>query len=223
MKKKYFFRGLGFGLIIGALVMMVGIKSGSFADTKKNDPSKGDAVEVVASEETTESAKTTETATETTKEDAAKATTEVTTEATTEATKETTTENTTKATTEATTESTTKATTEDTTEETTEATTETTTETTTEATTETTTEEKKKGGSITIKPGMYAEAISQALYDIGMVDSVQDFYDYLVSSGNSMKLMCGTFTFKGDETYDEMITIMRDGRQLQHELKQNMR
>lgn len=215
MKKKYFFRGLGFGLIIGALVMMVGIKSGSFADTKKNDPSKGDAVEVVASEETTESAKTTETATETTKEDAAKATTEVTTEATTEATKETTTENTTKATTEATTESTTKATTE--------ATTETTTETTTEATTETTTEEKKKGGSITIKPGMYAEAISQALYDIGMVDSVQDFYDYLVSSGNSMKLMCGTFTFKGDETYDEMITIMRDGRQLQHELKQNMR
>ncbi len=204
MKKKYFFRGLGFGLIIGALVMMVGIKSGSFADTKKNDPSKEDAVEVVASEETTESAKTTETATETTKEDAAKATTEVTTEATTEATKETTTENTTKATTEATTESTTKATTE--------ATTETTTETTTEATTETTTEEKKKGGSITIKPGMYAEAISQALYDIGMVDSVQDFYDYLVSSGNSMKLMCGTFTFKGDETYDEMITIMRDGR-----------
>ena len=200
MKKKYFFRGLGFGLIIGALVMMVGIKSGSFADTKKNDPSKEDAVEVVASEETTESAKTTETATETTKEDAAKATTEVTTEATTEATKETTTENTTKATTEATTESTTKATTEATTE------------TTTEATTETTTEEKKKGGSITIKPGMYAEAISQALYDIGMVDSVQDFYDYLVSSGNSMKLMCGTFTFKGDETYDEMITIMRDGR-----------
>ncbi|CCY60258.1 uncharacterized protein BN572_01451 [Clostridium sp. CAG:264] len=223
MKKKYFFRGLGFGLIIGALVMMVGIKSGSFADTKKNDPSKEDAVEVVASEETTESAKTTETATETTKEDAAKATTEVTTEATTEATKETTTENTTKATTKATTESTTKATTEatettteatteTTTETTTEATTETTTETTTEATTETTTEEKKKGGSITIKPGMYAEAISQALYDIGMVDSVQDFYDYLVSSGNSMKLMCGTFTFKGDETYDEMITIMRDGR-----------
>lgn len=208
MKKKYFFRGLGFGLIIGALVMMVGIKSGSFADTKKNDPSKGDAVEVASSEEATESAKTTETATETIKEDAAKATTEVTTEATTEATKETTTENTTKATTEATTESTTKATTE----VTTEATTETTTETTTEATTETTTEEKKKGGSITIKPGMYAEAISQALYDIGMVDSVQDFYDYLVSSGNSMKLMCGTFTFKGDETYDEMITIMRDGR-----------
>lgn len=192
MKKKYFFRGLGFGLIIGALVMMVGIKSGSFADTKKNDPSKGDAVEVASSEEATESAKTTETATETTKKDAAKATTEVTTEATTEATKETTTENTTKATTEATTESTTKA--------------------TTEATTETTTEEKKKGGSITIRPGMYAEAISQALYDIGMVDSVQDFYDYLVSSGNSMKLMCGTFTFKGDETYDEMITIMRDGR-----------
>ena len=204
MKKKYFFRGLGFGLIIGALVMMVGIKSGSFADTKKNDPSKGDAVEVASSEEATESAKTTETATETTKEDAAKATTEVTTEATTEATKETTTENTTKATTEATTESTTKATTEATTEATREA--------TTEATTETTTEEKKKGGSITIRPGMYAEAISQALYDIGMVDSVQDFYDYLVSSGNSMKLMCGTFTFKGDETYDEMITIMRDGR-----------
>ena len=47
MKKKYFFRGLGFGLIIGALVMMVGIKSGSFADTKKNDPSKEDAVGVV--------------------------------------------------------------------------------------------------------------------------------------------------------------------------------
>lgn len=204
MKKKYFFRGLGFGLIIGALVMMVGIKSGGFADTKKNDPSKGDAVEVASSEEATESAKTTETATETTKEDAAKATTEVTTEATTEATKETTTENTTKATTEATTENTTKATTEATTEATTDA--------TTEATTETTTEEKKKGGSITIRPGMYAEAISQALYDIGMVDSVQDFYDYLVSSGNSMKLMCGTFTFKGDETYDEMITIMRDGR-----------
>lgn len=212
MKKKYFFRGLGFGLIIGALVMMVGIKSGSFADTKKNDPSKGDAVEVASSEEATESAKTTETATKTTKEDAAKATTEVTTEATTEAIKENTTENTTKATTEATTESTTKATTEAATEATTEATTETTTETTTEATTETTTEEKKKGGSITIRPGMYAEAISQALYDIGMVDSVQDFYDYLVSSGNSMKLMCGTFTFKGDETYDEMITIMRDGR-----------
>lgn len=209
MKKKYFFRGLGFGLIIGALVMMVGIKSGSFADTKKNDPSKGDAVEVVASEEATESAKTTETATETTKEDAAKATTEVTTESTTEATKESTTESTTEATKETTTENTTTATTEETT---TEATTEATTEVTTEATTEITTEEKKKGGSITIKPGMYAEAISQALYDIGMVDSVQDFYDYLIDTGNYMKLMCGTFTFNGDETYDEMITIMRAGR-----------
>lgn len=209
MKKKYFFRGLGFGLIIGALVMMVGIKSGSFADTKRNAPSTGDAVEVASSEEATEPAKASETTTETTKEDAAKATTEVTTESTTEATKESTTESTTEATKETTTENTTTATTEETT---TEATTEATTEVTTEATTEITTEEKKKGGSITIKPGMYAEAISQALYDIGMVDSVQDFYDYLIDTGNYMKLMCGTFTFNGDETYDEMITIMRAGR-----------
>ena len=221
MKKKYFFRGLGFGLIIGALVMMVGIKSGSFADTKRNAPSTGDAVEVASSEEATEPVKASETTTETTKEDAAKATTEVTTESTTEATKESTTESTTEATKESTTESTTEATKETTTENTTtatteetttEATTEATTEVTTEATTEITTEEKKKGGSITIKPGMYAEAISQALYDIGMVDSVQDFYDYLIDTGNYMKLMCGTFTFNGDETYDEMITIMRAGR-----------
>ncbi len=79
-------------------------------------------------------------------------------------------------------------------------------------------QKRKKGGSITIKSGMYARAISEALYDIGMVKSVDDFYNYLINSGNSMKLMCGTFTFQGDETYDEIIEIP-ERRKIKNEKK----
>ena len=170
MNKRYFLRGLGFGLIIGAIVMMVALKS----DNNSNNDS-------ATATDATEAAVIT--TAEVTTEEPDTVTEEVTTaEATTE---EVTTE-------EATTEEATTA----------EATTE-------EATTEEETTEAQKGGSITIKSGMYAMAISEELYNIGMVESADDFYNYLISTENATKLMCGTFTFTGDETYDEIIEILK--------------
>lgn len=179
MNKRYFLRGLGFGLIIGAIVMMVALKT----DNKSNN----DTATVSDAAKTTEITTTEATSTETETTQATTTETPTVEEETTEAV---TTEN---VTTEA---PTTEAVT-------TEA------PTTEEVTTEEPSTETQKGGSITIKSGMYAMAISEALYDIGMVESADDFYNYLLSTGNATKLMCGTFTFTGDETYDEIIEILK--------------
>lgn len=185
MKRKYFVRGLGVGILFGALIMFA-----AYMTSGKNHMSDEDVIKraqelgmVKQSEYVLESDVTSENTT----------TEEIKTEATTE-----------KVTTEATT-------TEVTTEKTTE--TETTTEkaTTEKATTEAATTEQtdtKTKATITVSGGMSSETISSLLEDAGLVDSASKFNSFLVQNGYDKKLETGSFDISGGMTYEEIARIL---------------
>lgn len=191
MKKKYFVRGLGIGIIFGALIMLAAYLTsgkGSLSDEEVMKRAqelgmvkKSEYVldSEVTSEETTTEAVTTE----------APATTEKATEATTEA----------PATTEKATEA---ATTEATTTE--KSTTE---KATTEAATTEQTDTKTKA-TITVSGGMSSETISSLLEDAGLVDSASKFNSFLVQNGYDKKLETGSFDISGGMTYEEIAGIL---------------
>lgn len=187
MKKKYFVRGLGIGIIFGALIMLAAYLTsgkGSLSDEEVMKRAqelgmvkKSEYVldSEVTSEETTTEAVTTEApvATE-------KATEEETTEApgTTE-----------RATEEAATEA---ATTE-------------------KATTEAATTEQmdaKTKATITVSGGMSSETISSLLENAGLVDSASKFNSFLVQNGYDKKLETGSFDISGGMTYEEIARIL---------------
>lgn len=187
MKKKYFVRGLGIGIIFGALIMLAAYLTsgkGSLSDEEVMKRAqelgmvkKSEYVldSEVTSEETTTEAVTTEApvATE-------KATEEETTEApgTTE-----------RATEEAATEA---ATTE---------------KATTEAATTEQTDAKTKA-TITVSGGMSSETISSLLENAGLVDSASKFNSFLVQNGYDKKLETGSFDISGGMTYEEIARIL---------------
>lgn len=178
MKRKYFVRGLGVGIVFGALIMFA-----AYMTSGKNRMSDEDIIKRaqelgmvkqseyvlesdVTSEETTTETPTTEKATE-----------EVTTEA------PTTTE---KATTEAPT-TTEKATTEASTTEKADTSTQTT---------------------ITISSGMSSEAIASALANAGLVDDASKFNSFLVANGYDMKLETGSFSLETGMSYEKIAKIL---------------
>ena len=187
MKKKYFVRGLGIGIIFGALIMLAAYLTsgkGSLSDEEVMKRAqelgmvkKSEYVldSEVTSEETTTEAVTTE---------ASVATEKATEAATTEAPG--TTE---KATEEATTEA---ATTE-------------------KATTEAATTEQmdaKTKATITVSEGMSSETISSLLENAGLVDSASKFNSFLVQNGYDKKLETGSFDISGGMTYEEIARIL---------------
>lgn len=179
MKRKYFVRGLGVGIVFGALIMFA-----AYMTSGKNRMSDEDIIkraqelgmvkqseyvlesDVTSEETTTEAPTTTEKATE-----------EVTTEA------PTTTE---KVTTEAPT-TTEKATTEASTTEKADTSTQTT---------------------ITISSGMSSEAIASALANAGLVDDASKFNSFLVANGYDMKLETGSFSLASGMSYEEIAKIL---------------
>ena len=187
MKKKYFVRGLGIGIIFGALIMLAAYLTsgkGSLSDEEVMKRAqelgmvkKSEYVldSEVTSEETTTEAVTTE---------ASVATEKATEEATTEAPG--TTE---KATEEAATEaaSTEKATTEAATTEQTDA---------------------KTKATITVSGGMSSETISSLLENAGLVESASKFNSFLVQNGYDKKLETGSFDIYGGMTYEEIARIL---------------
>lgn len=187
MKKKYFVRGLGIGIIFGALIMLAAYLTsgkGSLSDEEVMKRAqelgmvkKSEYVldsEVTSEEKTTE-AVTTEAPATTEKATEAPATTEKATEA---------------ATTEAAT--TEKATTE---------------KATTEAATTEQTDTKTKA-TITVSGGMSSETISSLLEDAGLVDSASKFNSFLVQNGYDKKLETGSFDISGGMTYEEIAGIL---------------
>ncbi|MBO4951938.1 MAG: hypothetical protein J6C99_03400 [Lachnospiraceae bacterium] len=187
MKKKYFVRGLGIGIIFGALIMLAAYLTsgkGSLSDEEVMKRAqelgmvkKSEYVldSEVTSEETTTEAVTTE---------ASVATEKATEAATTEAPG--TTE---RATEEATTEA---ATTE-------------------KATTEAATTEQmdaKTKATITVSGGMSSETISSLLENAGLVDSASKFNSFLVQNGYDKKLETGSFDISGGMTYEEIARIL---------------
>lgn len=187
MKKKYFVRGLGIGIIFGALIMLAAYLTsgkGSLSDEEVMKRAqelgmvkKSEYVldSEVTSEETTTEAVTTE---------ASVATEKATEEATTEAPGTTV-----KATEEAATEA---ATTE---------------KATTEAATTEQTDAKTKA-TITVSGGMSSETISSLLENAGLVDSASKFNSFLVQNGYDKKLETGSFDISGGMTYEEIARIL---------------
>lgn len=179
MKRKYFVRGLGVGIVFGALIMFV-----AYMTSGKNRMSDEDIIKraqelgmVKQSEYVLESDVTSE---ETTTE---KITTEkVTTEAPTTTEKETTEAPTT----------TEKATTE---------------KTTTEAATTEKADTSTKT-TVTVAGGMTSESISSALANAGVVDDASKFNSYLVANGYDMKLETGSFEFTAGMSYEEIAKIL---------------
>lgn len=186
MKRKYFVRGLGVGIVFGALIMFA-----AYMTSDRNRMSDEDIIKraqelgmvkkseyvldsEVISEETTTEAVTTEATTEKTVTEAS-ATTEKATEA---------------ATTEA--SATAKATTE---KGTTEA-----------ATTEQA--DKKTKATITVSGGMSSETISSLLENAGLVDSASKFNSFLMQNGYDKKLETGSFDISGSMTYEEIAKIL---------------
>lgn len=187
MKKKYFVRGLGIGIIFGALIMLAAYLTsgkGSLSDEEvmKRAQELGMVKKseyVLDSEVTSE-----ETITEAVTTEAPVATEKATEEATTEAPG--TTE---RATEEATTEA---ATTE-------------------KATTEAATTEQmdaKTKATITVSGGMSSETISSLLENAGLVDSASKFNSFLVQNGYDKKLETGSFDISGGMTYEEIARIL---------------
>lgn len=182
MKKKYFVRGLGIGIIFGALIMLTAYLTsgkGSLSDEEviKRAQELGMVKKSeyvldseVTSEETTTEAVTTETPATTEKATEAATTEAATTEAVT--TEAATTE---KATTEA-------------------------------ATTEQT--DTKTKATITVSGGMSSETISALLENAGLVDSASKFNSFLVQNGYDKKLETGSFDISGGMTYEEIAKIL---------------
>ena len=192
MKKKYFVRGLGIGIIFGALIMLAAYLTsgkGSLSDEEVMKRAqelgmvkKSEYVldSEVTSEETTTEAVTTE----------APVTTEKATEAATTEAPGTTEKATEAATTEA----------PGTTEKATEAA-------TTEAATTEQTDAKTKA-TITVSGGMSSETISSLLENAGLVDSASKFNSFLVQNGYDKKLETGSFDISGGMTYEEIARIL---------------
>lgn len=178
MKRKYFVRGLGVGILFGALIMFA-----AYMTSGKNRMSDEDVIKraqelgmVKQSEYVLESDVTSQ---ETTTE-------EITTEATTE-----------KATTEAPTTTEKATTTEKTTTE--KATTEASTTEKADTSTQTT---------VTISSGMSSEAIASALANAGLVDDASKFNSFLVANGYDMKLETGNFSLETGMSYEEIAKIL---------------
>lgn len=186
MNKRYFLRGLGCGLIIGAIVMMVALSSQDKNEASTATPSD---------------------ASKTASADIQKSDTE---------TEEPTVEPTTKSETiESTTEPEPLVTTESEPEPSTDSSTEEKTDTSTEATTEATSEAvtaSEKGGSVTVTAGMSAQSVARKLHNIGVIDDEEDFYMYMYNNGYASKILQGTFTFTGDEDYEEISKILTNTR-----------
>ncbi len=186
MKLKMFIRGVGFGIVLCAIVLFAAY-AGSNSNKLSDDEiiKKAEALGMVtteaddlssALEENSENAESTDKTTE----DITNQTTTQTTEATTEEVTETTT-------------------TESTTEEVTEATTEEKTEATTEATTETV----KKGTkvSIVIQSGMTSTAVAKILENQGVIDDYAKFDTYLNDKGYATRILVGTVVVTVGDDY----------------------
>lgn len=182
MKLKYFIRGLGIGIIFGAIIMLVAYNSSDkdrMTDAEVIDRAK--QLGMVMQEAT--------------QTDAAGDITETSTKADTETTIEVASEEKTESTTEVTTAVTT------------EAVTETTTEKKTEAKTETLSEEVNNSyteATITVTRGMGSTEVAGLLQRAGIIEDAADFDSYLVKQGISNKIQINTYKFNSNMSYEDI-------------------
>lgn len=180
MKLKYFLRGLGIGIIFGAIIMLAAyLTSGSYKLTDEEIISRAKNLGMVYESDIATSGDA---------DNVKNTTEEVTAEA--PATEAPTTENTTEVTTEKVTEATTRATTES------------------AKTTEDKKDAEYQTAEITVVGGMGSQQVAQLLEDAGMIESASDFDSYLNRNGYSTRIEIGTFEINSNMTYEEMATIL---------------
>lgn len=180
MKLKYFLRGLGIGIIFGAIIMLAAyLTSGSYKLTDEEIINRAKNLGMVYESDIATSGDA---------DNEKNTTEEVTTEALT--TEAPTTENTTEVTTEKVTEATTRATTES------------------AKTTEDKKDAEYQTAEITVVGGMGSQQVAQLLEDAGMIESASDFDSYLNRNGYSTRIEIGTFEINSNMTYEEMATIL---------------
>lgn len=61
---------------------------------------------------------------------------------------------------------------------------------------------------LTVKKGMYSEAVSQAAYEAGLVEDAKDFDKYLISHGFASNIHIGDYSIKKGATYFDIATII---------------
>ena len=66
----------------------------------------------------------------------------------------------------------------------------------------------KKGGTITVTKDMTAMDVCKLLAGINMVKSAQDFYSYLSNKGLVGFIIPGKYTFDGTEDYDTIVAMI---------------
>lgn len=66
----------------------------------------------------------------------------------------------------------------------------------------------KKGGTITVTKDMPAMDVCKLLAGINMVKSAQDFYSYLSNKGLVGSIIPGKYTFDGTEDYDTIVAMI---------------
>lgn len=66
----------------------------------------------------------------------------------------------------------------------------------------------KKGGTITVTKDMTAMDVCKLLAGINMVKSAQDFYSYLSNKGLVDSIIPGKYTFDGTEDYDTIVAMI---------------
>ena len=206
MKLKYFIRGLGIGIIFGAIVMLVAYNSSDkdkITDAEVIERAKELGMVMQEATQTDAAGDITETS--------IKADTETATEASDKADTETATEASDKADTETATETAAEKKTENTTEVTTAVTTEvvveTTTEKKTEAKTEAATEEINNSyteATITVTRGMGSTEVAGLLQRAGIIEDAADFDSYLVKQGISNKIQINTYKFNSNMSYEDI-------------------
>ncbi len=61
---------------------------------------------------------------------------------------------------------------------------------------------------LTVKKGMYSEAVSQAAYEVGLVEDAKDFDKYLSDHGFASNIHIGDYKIKKGASYFEIATII---------------
>lgn len=59
-----------------------------------------------------------------------------------------------------------------------------------------------------IKKGMISRSAAQVIYDVGLIDSVSKFDQYLIDNGYSNSVMVGEYRVKKGSTYEEIAKII---------------
>lgn len=62
--------------------------------------------------------------------------------------------------------------------------------------------------TITVTSGMYSEAVSQKLEEVGIVSNWREFNEYLTSNGYAERLQTGTHSFNSGMSFNEMAEIL---------------